>query len=116
MTHTAKALVISCIDFRFQSQLRKFLVDRRLENNYDLVCTAGSVKNVDEHLLAQIKISLDLHHSEEIILVSHEDCGAHGLKEDLEKAKEIISQAFPSILRDNISLYYFKLDGTSDRI
>jgi carbonic anhydrase len=127
MAHNAKALVIACIDYRFQTQIRKFLVDRGLEDNYDLVCTAGSIKSVDDHLLKQIKISSDLHHIEEIILINHQDCGAYGLKEtgdeekeihktDLLKAKEIISQSFPSILSDNISLYYFKLDGTSDRI
>jgi len=127
MTHNSKALVISCIDFRFQSQVRKFLIDRGLEDNYDLVCTAGSIKSVDDHLVKQIKISSDLHHIEEIILINHQDCGAYGLevtgneemeihKKDLIKAKNIISQDFPSITRDNISLYYFKLDGTSDRI
>jgi carbonic anhydrase len=127
MTHNAKALVISCIDFRFQSHIRKFLVDRGLENNYDLVCLAGSVKNIDDFLLNQIKISSDLHHIEEIILINHQDCGAYGLEvtgdveqeihsQDLKKAKEIISQTFPSIRAENISLYYFRLDGTSDRI
>jgi len=116
--HTAKAVVIRCMDFRTVSALRDHLVGLGLKDKYDLVSVAGAAKNLvdpanpadPEFLIRQIAIALSLHRVTEVILINHMDCGAYGSvsfasKEDerarhegdLKKAKEIIQKQFPGL-------------------
>jgi carbonic anhydrase len=117
--HKAKKLsiVVSCIDYRFWPQALPLL--RKKYGEFDLIQLAGASKNlasplVKENkttLLENIKISIQLHSSERIILVNHIDCGAYGgsknftsekaeigfHKKEMEKAKKIILMKFPRI-------------------
>ena len=90
-----KVLVIQCIDYRFQSNLNKWITENF--NNYDLLSIAGSSlsltidnentnnwkKTIKEHIL----VSYKLHNISKIILIDHEDCGAYktflNLKNDI---------------------------------
>lgn len=125
MFHAARALVIQCIDYRFQSAVRRFLLNRGLKNKYDLVSLAGSAKDLlgkdKSFILKQIEISSRLHGIKEIYLVHHLDCGAYGgskafkdlkaeikrHKSDLFQAKKIIHNKFPR-LRVVKALAYFQ--------
>lgn len=85
MAHGCRALVVNCIDFRFQTAVRKFLVGRGLEDDYDLAGLAGSGKALsydddDErsHLLKQVGISRQKHGISEVYLFQHLDCAAFG--------------------------------------
>jgi len=85
MPHNCKALVICCIDFRFQSALRDFLISTNLKDQYDLVCLGGVTKGLvegdkagSEIILKQIGISKKLHSISELYLIHHMDCGAYG--------------------------------------
>jgi len=118
MHHTAKALVLHCIDFRFVHDIVHFLKNLGLDGQYDDVSVAGATKNlVDpydksdvEFVLRQIQIAKKLHHVDQVILINHLDCGAYGqgtftspVEErerhirDLSAAKNLVSKRFEGI-------------------
>jgi hypothetical protein len=79
-----QALVIHCIDFRFVSAIRDFLVSRGLREQYDLVSLAGASKGLvgevpagAEIIFRQIKIATQFHDIKEIILIHHIECLAY---------------------------------------
>ncbi len=113
MSHQCKALVIVCMDFRFHSAIRDFLVSLGIKDDYDLVSLAGVTKDLVDNdaagreiILKQIKTSKQLHGIREVYLIHHMDCGGYGghaafadetaEKEkqlaDLKTAKQIIEQ------------------------
>lgn len=119
MSHSAKAIVIHCIDFRFITGLKNYLhKDLGLRGQYDKVSIAGAAKNlVDpthphdvEVVLRQIEISQRLHAITEVLLINHKDCGAYGNifaspeeeerrhHDDLAKAAILIKERFPRLM------------------
>lgn len=119
MATQAKALLITCMDYRFVDAFYKEAHELGIEHSYDRVAIAGDIKNVvrpekpddAELILRQIEISKDLHNIEEVVIISHQNCGAYpslkGLPEDEEKAvhygdllkaKEIIEERFSGLL------------------
>lgn len=113
-THTCRAIVVSCMDFRLRRFLMKWTKGNLDQAGFDRVAIAGGVKNLP-FVLEQIALSVKLHHIDEVYLINHEDCGAYGEegtfkqhKKDLLFAKKIIHQKFPKL---KITLYYLKLDG-----
>lgn len=115
--HSAKALILRCMDFRFVTTLRKHLVHLGLKDQYDLVSVAGAAKNMvdpfdakdPEFVIRQIDVARRLHHIAEVIIINHLDCGAYGKifnskeeerrrhEADLEKAKIMILKKFPDL-------------------
>lgn len=110
-SHTCRAVVVHCIDFRFCKALNDFFEERYPEG-YDNVVIAGGVKDIADHkkqsfALGQIGLSMRLHHPEEIVLVQHEDCGAYGgsaalgagemefQKNQLKEAENFLAEQFP---------------------
>ncbi|HEX3742467.1 MAG TPA: carbonic anhydrase [Bryobacteraceae bacterium] len=82
--YQADACVISCFDFRFDSQLRKFLRRRGVEI-YDHIKIPGSVKAIAQPdrdsdrdlVIAMLRVSLRLHRPSRLVLFGHQDCGAY---------------------------------------
>jgi carbonic anhydrase len=109
-------LTVTCIDFRFRPQLAQWMTTE-LEDKTDLVAIAGvSQAILDEGtqaaVLKQIDIADRLHSIKTVHLIDHIDCGAYGgsaqfngdknaeiamHKEELEKAKVVIAEKFPSL-------------------
>lgn len=119
MAHTCDALVVSCIDFRFQKYIRNWLDKNLAEKTFDYVGFAGGSKDIDT-IMTQLKISVDLHDIKEVILMNHEECGAYGAAStpenharDLKKAKEIILAKYPHL---QVQTYYLHLDGEFEQI
>lgn len=115
MFHTCKAIVISCMDFRFQTFIRDWAVKTIGDRNYDLVTWAGASRDMD-NVLKMIELSSKLHGIKEVYLVNHEDCGAYGAAgtlekhtQDLKTAKAKILQSLPQL---KVKTYFLKLDGT----
>lgn len=115
LSHTARAIVVSCMDYR----LGKFLSDWTEKtlgvNTFDRLSLAGAAKNLP-FVMEQIELSHRLHHIKEVYLINHEDCGAYGEAgtfenhlHDLNHAKKEILKKIPSL---TVSLLYLKLDGT----
>jgi carbonic anhydrase len=114
MSHHCQAVIVCCIDFRFQKNIRKWTDENLKDQMYDLVGLAGSTKDLDT-ILKQIDISVHLHHISQVVLIHHEECGAYGAEStlekhtaDLHKAKSAIHSRYPYL---DISLYYLKLSG-----
>lgn len=112
--HGCEAIVVTCIDFRLQQYINKWIDENFSPFSFDRVAFAGGVKNL-ETILEQIGISKKLHNIQKVILVNHEDCGAYGEtgtpekhSEDLKNAATKIKTLFPDL---EISLYYLQLDG-----
>ncbi|OGK13409.1 hypothetical protein A3A93_01945 [Candidatus Roizmanbacteria bacterium RIFCSPLOWO2_01_FULL_38_12] len=117
--HQCDALVVCCIDFRFQKYIRDWTDKNLTGKNYDLIGFAGSTKDLDM-VLKQIEISVKLHEIKQIVLIHHEDCGAYGVEsmperhaQDLKKAKQEINTKYPEV---RVYLYYLHLDGRFEQI
>ena len=117
--HSCEAVVISCIDFRFQKFIHKWLEENLKDKAYDYVGFAGSTKDLDI-VMHQIDVSVKLHHIKEAYLIHHEDCGAYGKMgtrkrhiQDLKKAKEKILSKYPKLQTRTL---YARLNGSFEQI
>jgi carbonic anhydrase len=83
----AKALLLSCMDYRLVDDLVAFMNARGLKDDYDHVVLAGaslgvvSDKFADWHdtFWQHLDVAIKLHHVEEVIVIDHRDCGAYRL-------------------------------------
>lgn len=117
--HTCDAIVISCIDFRFQKFIRRWIDTNLTDKTFDYVGFAGGSKDLNT-ILNQIDISVKLHDIKQVVLLNHEDCGAYGAqgtpekhKEDLLKAKETILEKYSNL---TVNLFYLHLNGDFEEI
>lgn len=119
MIHTCDALVVCCIDFRFQKFIREFTNERLVGKTFDLVGFAGATKDLAT-VLKQIAVSVRLHQIKEAYLIHHEDCGAYGKEstpqrhsQDLVKARSVVLAKYPDL---SVYLYYLHLDGKFEKV
>lgn len=117
--HHCEAIVVTCIDFRLQEAINRWISQNFKPHTYDRVALAGGVKNL-ETILDQIEIALRLHHIKKMVLINHEDCGAYGEAEtaekhaeDLKAAKAKVKEVYPDL---EVETYYLHLDGTFEPI
>jgi carbonic anhydrase len=95
--HQAKALVLSCIDFRFLAAERYFLRGKNIDGKYDWTALAGASLAVTgfphlsdaEAFWDQLDISYRLHHINKVIVIDHQDCGAYATMIDLNLSKNL---------------------------
>ena len=91
-----KAMVLSCMDPRFQTPVYKFLKKKNLSGKYSSFMIAGAavgvthVKFKEWHsvFLDNLSASIKLHGITRLIVVNHEDCGAIKIAEGKKKFKE----------------------------
>lgn len=119
MAHTCDALVVSCIDFRFQKFIRNWLDTDMKDKTFDYVGYAGCVKDLDT-VMKQLAISVRLHDIKEVVLMNHEECGAYGAEStperhaaDLKHAREVIVKEYPHL---KVRTFYLHLDGAFEEI
>ncbi len=117
--HIAQNIVITCIDFRLQQAINKWIAQHFQTGTFDRVALGGGVKNLDI-ILGQIDMAVRLHHIKRVILINHEDCGAYGTEgtslkhsEDLKAAKVKVKQTYSAL---EVETYYLHLDGTFEPI
>lgn len=117
--NTCDALIVSCIDFRFQKHIRNWLDENFGDKTFDYVGYAGGTKDL-ETVMKQVDISVKLHNIKHIVLMNHENCGAYGDEstpekhaEDLLKAKNSIAKKYPKL---RVDLFYILLDGRFNEI
>lgn len=129
--HQPKALVLSCIDFRFVTALQQFL-EPTFAQQYDWTALAGAslaLAGFPHQADAaafwdQLDLSYRLHHVEKVIIFDHQDCGAYASlidpqlsknpdreeqvhKDYLNRAYSAIKKRYPQL---NVELYFLKLD------
>lgn len=129
----AKALVLSCIDFRFLESERYFLALQHLGNQYDWTALAGASLALTgfphtaeaEAFWDQLALSRQLHQIEKVIILDHQDCGAYAskidpnLSQDLEREQQVhaeylnrayweIQKRYPDL---TVELYFVTLNA-----
>jgi hypothetical protein len=119
--YQADACVISCFDFRFDTQLRKFL-KRGGVAVYDQMKIPGSVKAIAapdrdsdrDFVVGMVRTSQRLHNTRRLMLFAHNQCGAYpgvgadGIAADLVTAAAYFTNVEPKL---QIESYFCDFDG-----
>src|SRR3989339_1609874 len=119
MSHTCSSALIRCMDFRLTDAINKWLEEKGIMNDCDMISVAGIAKVIADDpdspeakfILKQFELSKKLHNTKTLYLMHHTDCGAYGghkafanLEEekakylaDMEKAREVIKSVVPDL-------------------
>lgn len=93
----AQALVIHCIDFRFQSAFDEDLKKRGLLGKFDRISTAGASKDF-ESVKRSAEASIKFHTPGKILIYEHEDCAAYR-EDNSEKTHKDNAQKLANALK-----------------
>ena len=102
------SVIISCIDFRYQSHLQKYIEETSMENDVDVINIVGGAAKLDDYKKSgktMLDVSLELHTPKTIILAGHEDCGAGTTLEELKQKELEYKERYPNC---NIITKWFK--------
>jgi hypothetical protein len=117
--YVADAAVLCCFDQRIRSAVNKFL-QRQGILKPDMIVVAGGAKTLAsphsdferDFILDQVRMSIRLHHSSQLFLMSHSDCATYGglqafgedrkremdhHRQELQRAAELVRNHFPEI-------------------
>ena len=100
MKSTYKAMVLSCIDPRFQDLVHNHLKKKKLSGKYSAFTIAGAAVGVTHNKFKKwhktfydnLATSIKLHKIENLIVINHKDCGAAKIangKKEFNTANEI---------------------------
>ena len=84
MSKKFKAMVLSCMDPRFQPKIFNYLKKRKLSGQYSAFTIAGAAVGVTHSkfkkwhrvFFENLSISIQLHKIDKLIVINHQDCGA----------------------------------------
>jgi carbonic anhydrase len=128
--YTADAAVLSCFDYRISTVVRKFLKKQGIERP-DMIVVAGGAKTLasprndfeQDFILEQVRMSIRLHRSKRVLVMSHSDCATYGglahfkgdqaaeaahHRAELLRAAELVTSNFPGI---SVEPYFVTFDG-----
>jgi len=133
IAHKAKAIVITCMDFRLIDDAVLFFNSIGLNNNYDNFILAGASLGYNQTVYSawsetfdkHIELAEQLHDITDVIVLDHMQCGAYKLfynlqsipraneiekhKDNFIKFTQTINQKYPHL---TVSTYLMDLDGT----
>ena len=116
-----EAMVLSCIDPRFQPKVFNYLKKKKLTGKYSSFTIAGAAigvtskkfKKWQSTFLDNLSTSIKLHNINKLIVINHQDCGAakiiNGKKEfstinetkvhktSFQKLKKIFKKKYPEL-------------------
>ena len=116
-----EAMVLSCMDPRFQPKVYKYLKAKRLTGKYSAFTIAGAAIGVTHNkfkkwhstFIDNLSTSIKLHKIKKIIVINHEDCGAAKIvngkkklnsfienkihRESFKKIKKVLNNRFPTL-------------------
>ena len=131
-----KAMVLSCMDPRFQTKVSNYLKRRKLIGKYSAFTIAGAAVGVTASKFKKwqttfwenLNTSIKIHKIEKLIVINHKDCGAakivNGKKEfSLQNEMKIHENSFEKIksnLKKNhprlkVELNLMSLNGRIDK-
>ena len=95
-----KAMVLSCIDPRFQTKVYNYLKNKKLIGEYSSFTIAGAGIGVTHNKFKKwhktfwdnLDVSIKLHKISRLIVVNHEDCGAAKIANNKKKFNSIIER------------------------
>ncbi|HTR25637.1 MAG TPA: carbonic anhydrase [Terriglobales bacterium] len=128
--YVAEAAVLCCFDHRINQAVRKFLKKQNIEHP-DMIIVAGGAKTLasprndfeQDFILEQVRMSIRLHQSKRVLVMSHSDCATYGglahFKGDREaeaihhrgellRAADLVTTNFPGV---SVEPYFVKFDG-----
>lgn len=119
MSHNCSSALIRCMDFRLTKDVHKWMEEKGIMNDCDMISVAGITKAIADNsdseearfILNQIDLSIKLHNTKTLYIMHHTDCGAYGghkafanldeelakYKIDMEKSGDLIRKYFPSL-------------------
>ena len=127
-----KAMVLSCMDPRFQHLVHNHLKKKKLTGKYSAFTIAGAAVGVTHDKFKKwhktfydnLETSIQLHKIEKLIVINHKDCGAAKIangkkefspvnekkihKESFTKIKQQIKKRFPEL---KVELNLISLDS-----
>ena len=133
MSNKFKAMVLSCIDPRFQPKVFNYLKRKKLIGKYSSFTIAGAAigvthtkfKKWQKTFFDNLSTSIELHKINRLIVINHKDCGAakyvNGTKkfdkineniihkESFVRLKKILNKRFPKLFYE---LYVMDLRGS----
>ena len=126
-----EAMVLSCMDPRFQTKVYKYLSKKKLSGKYSSFTIAGAAigvtakkfKKWHSTFLDNLSTSIKLHKINKLIVINHRDCGAAKIvngekkfnstienkihKDSFKKLKKILNKKFP-LLKINFKILSLK--------
>ena len=132
MSKKFKAMVLSCMDPRFQPLVFNHLNKKGLKGKYSAFTIAGAAVGVTHNkfkkwhtaFIENLATSIELHKIEKLIVINHKDCGAAKIangnkefspvnekkihKESFSKIKKQIKKRFPKL---KVELNLISLDS-----
>jgi carbonic anhydrase len=128
--YVADAAVLCCFDHRINQVVRKFLKKQGIERA-DMIVVAGGAKTLasprndfeQDFILEQVRMSIRLHQTARVLVMSHSDCATYGglahfkgdkdaeaehHRSELLRAGELLTANFPTI---SVEPYFVKFDG-----
>ena len=133
MNKKYNAMVLSCIDPRFQSKVFNHLKKKKLTGKYSSFTIAGAAVGVtltgfkkwQKTFVENLSISIRLHKINRLIVISHKDCGiakfVNGAKkfneinekkiheDSFKKLRKLLDKKFPKL---NYEFYLMNLKGS----
>ena len=124
------AAIVWCFDHRFEAALRK-LIKRSSIVHFDLIRVAGGAKSLAggdgeadrQFVMEQVRKSVKLHGTENVVLMLHSDCGGYGglaafnhdaareaenHRQDLQRAGDFVQANLPHV---NVLGYFVDFEG-----
>ena len=95
-----KAMVLSCIDPRFQTKVYNYLKNKKLIGKYSSFTIAGAGIGVTHNKFKKwhktfwdnLDVSIKLHKISRLIVINHEDCGAAKIANNKKKFNSLIER------------------------
>jgi carbonic anhydrase len=121
MSKKFKAMVLSCMDPRFQPKIFNYLKKRKLSGQYSAFTIAGAAVGVTHTKFKKwhnvffdnLSASIQLHKIEKLIVINHQDCGAakiaNSKKEFNNKVETDIHKVSFKKLKSNLRKKFPKL-------
>ena len=128
--YVADAAVLCCFDHRIGKAVQKFLKKQAIVRA-DMIVVAGGAKTLAsprndferDFILEQVRMSIRLHQTKRVLVMSHSDCATYGglahfegdrqaeadhHRSELLRAGELLTSNFPGI---SVEPYFVKFDG-----
>ncbi len=131
--YVADAAVLCCFDHRIRLAINKFL-QRQGILRPDMIVVAGGAKTLAsprndferDFILEQVRMSILLHRTRTMFLMSHSDCATYGglaafdgdqarearhHQQELQRAADLVKANFPEL---NVKCFFVTFDGVHE--